>query len=309
MDFESLPDQATISEYSQDEEAPDPLLQYLDDEDAVADTLENVPVSEFDEQRRTRLQMLVAKYCSSTQPGAAKKKPKSNTPKTPQIPGVRGFLNLAKTGTLMLPADITTYIGAWGAAPDSFMDCKTLVYGANIQTNSGDAFVASYNFTQDLIANRTTSAVKYLFLILFFYDLVELVKTTSKMGHNQVGKLAQFMENIKKNTCNIDPQVAATNMVEWWKLRTRLVILVDVFGPGCIFFLATELNNDFLKNKLRSKGANYDTLMDLLRDDLKLQETMQSTGADSLGIALRRHLLKPFDEAVKGYNALKRRRE
>jgi hypothetical protein len=296
-----------MSSDAPDDQIPkDRLLEYLDDTEAVQSTLESVPVNAFNPARRDGLRELYIKYCSAggdpdrRSNGHARNGRVSKQNKKP-TPEVTRFKNI---GTLVVPSQIATYMKRWGTDPRHFMDGKVLVYGVTEPgDNVGDAFIRHYRYTTDVLGDLRSRHMQYLFLMLSYHDIGNLIMTTRGMGHRQLIAIQQFLENIQFEGTKITPAAAASQFMDWWTLGTKLDVLCQEFGAGCLIILADELSENFIRTKFRLSGPHHAEVMGHLRDRLRLGLFLAQSGVGELGENIRNLLKAPYVAEVARQSA------
>lgn len=97
----------------------------------------------------------------------------------------------------------------------------------------------------DLDARHATDRMRWLFTMLMYFDLVQLIQPG---GNGRVGEL--MMEEIIHflgplvDAGVIDADVTLKHINEWSLIGARVALLCQKFGPGSLFYLEKQLSRN-----------------------------------------------------------------
>lgn len=190
---------------------------------------------------------------SSTSSSGAAKKPKDGVSKQEEVAPLtknpwKPFTELTDED-LKLPLAISRYIRANGTDPEKFASDKETFDLRPWHGNEQDQFenvVARYFLWMIRLENRLAmKSYRSLFAKLMIFDMVPSMwpNTPGKVGHLTDDELNGRVGDVAKMTGEPTENVRK-RLNKWSVMGSKLDVLCQLFGPGCLFFLKENLSNN-----------------------------------------------------------------
>lgn len=215
-----------------------------------------------------------------------------------------------KLETLHLAPTVQQHMEDHGADPVAFVGDETGLARIRTLTDDtlGDALLECYQYTTRLESRRETDNFRWCFSMLMISDLIESIRPG---GSGRVGEvmLPQVLERI-----NVPVDDARRKLGEWSRCGSKLNMFCNEFGHGCLFYLKDILSKDLSVRPSPSSRRSADVACSLLNKctftgdyhndgfahlkTLGLREKAVESGANTLGLAIRALLCRPFRDAA-----------
>ncbi|KAJ4345668.1 uncharacterized protein N0V89_011803 [Didymosphaeria variabile] len=208
------------------------------------------------------------------------------------------FRNLS---VLTIPEVWKGYLDQFGTEPGKVLvDEGEVPEETGLQATPAGALLARSQVVARLKRDRDSDRPVVLFYMLFYLDLTRQLFPNHKLSQRGLGPVLRAdVEKILKPLAKhlvgaLEENVTANEAFwHWFNQGLKVSILVDKFGPGCLFVLSQHLSDDFLQ-KLPASGQVHNQLMSDLETRLALPALLEKSRLDTLGSNLRARLLMPY---------------
>lgn len=152
---------------------------------------------------------------------------------------------------LELPRSIEEHLEEHGTDAAVFLTDAEILHHKMIDfhddENQADVFLASWRYTEALIAQGNKNTSRWCFMMLMYYDLVRIINPSGtdkgRVGYLMLPDiLTRLGAPIEDGRLDLSEVLLRIN--EWSLYGSKLNALCSEFGPGCFFYLNNHLSED-----------------------------------------------------------------
>jgi hypothetical protein len=209
---------------------------------------------------------------------------------------------ITKLESLTLAQVAKDHFEAYKTDATEFLKVNADYYAEDARRPHG-AIVESYHYANSLKASDEKGRICTIFVWLFWWDVLKSTRPTAAGTHISEAMIAEMLDSLKpeENTQEdwieeIRNKPALANIAKWAAAGKKVqTILVDKFTIGSVFFLAHQLSENFVANKITSSGYEYEVAMSHLDKKLHLGGIIFKNGwVVELGNNIRKHFKAAF---------------
>jgi hypothetical protein len=217
------------------------------------------------------------------------------------------FSAILRRSSLPLTPQLEKHINDYGYGPSAFFTSRHQELD-NSSESDGFALALQYKYTKALEQHSGMTRLRKLFMMIMWHDLAKLAKpscTGNRIGHLMEQDLMEIIKPVWQSQCSKELsstplETVSKELKTWCTLGAKLMVFVNQFGEGCLFYLEPVLSNNFLLDQLRASGQAFDEAIRHLRGELALEDKIADpANAEKMQLAkaVRGYLIKPFQDA------------